>query len=239
MKREMTNMIKNYLKRNDFLELSPKAVFFDMDGVLFDTERVGEIAWRLAAEEMQFLEIDAAVEGCRGKNRNDTREYFETHFPHTNYQAFHERNHAIMDKMLAKGMPIKEGAYELLTWLKQENWLVALATSTGRENTMQHLKSAEMTDFFQAIVTGEQVVHGKPNPEIYEIACRELDVVPAQTYAIEDSPNGISSAAAAKMRVIMVPDLVRPTLDLRQKIVAVLTSLKDVQMFLEKYGVDD
>ena len=97
-----------------------KAIVFDMDGILIDTERVGDRAWRQAAEEMQFAEIDAAIEDCRGLNRADTRAFFEAHFPHVNYPAFHTRNHEIMAELLADGMPIKTGAIELLQWLQKE-----------------------------------------------------------------------------------------------------------------------
>lgn len=214
-----------------------KAIVFDMDGVLFDTERVSDAAWRKAAKEMDFLpKIEPALEICRGRNHRDTAAYFAEQFPGFDYEAFRTRTHAIMTDMLSEGMPIKEGACELLHWLREENWKIALATSTGRESTMHHLASANMTDYFDVIVTGEQVTCGKPDPEIYEIACQELGTLPGQTFAIEDSPNGIRSAAAAKLRVIMVPDLIAPDLELRQLVITVQQSLTDVKNFLEQYG---
>lgn len=148
-----------------------KAIIFDMDGVIFDTERVGDQAWRQAAEEMGFAQIDDAISRCRGLNRADTKAFFEREYPDLDYLAFHKRNHEIMNQLLADGMPVKTGAVELLHWLRQEEWRVALATSTGRESTMHHLEAAHMTDLFDAIITGEQVEHGKPDPEIYEMAC--------------------------------------------------------------------
>ena len=148
-----------------------KAIIFDMDGVIFDTERVGDQAWRQAAEEMGFAQIDDAISQCRGLNRADTKAFFEGKYPDLDYLAFHKRNHEIMNQLLADGMPVKTGAVELLHWLRQEEWRVALATSTGRESTMHHLEAAHMTDLFDAIITGEQVEHGKPDPEIYEMAC--------------------------------------------------------------------
>ena len=213
-----------------------KAIVFDMDGILLDTERVGDQAWRQAAEEMQFADIEAAIEGCRGLNRADTRAFFESHFPNVDYLAFHQRNHEIMAELLADGMPVKPGAYALLDWLREQEWRVALATSTGRESTMHHLESAKMTDYFDQIITGEQVEHGKPDPEIYLKACQALEAAPEQTFAVEDSPNGIQSAAAANLRVIMVPDLIRPNLELRQKVITVQSSLLEVKTFLEKFA---
>ena len=171
-----------------------KAIVFDMDGILFDTERVGDQAWRQAAEEMQFAEIDAAIEDCRGLNRADTRAFFEAHFPHVNYPAFHTRNHEIMAELLADGMPIKTGAIELLQWLQDEKWRVALATSTGRESTMHHLESAQMTQYFDQIITGEQVQHGKPDPEIYEYLCDEYWLEPEESVFIDDRPVNIKGA---------------------------------------------
>ena len=117
-----------------------KAIIFDMDGVIFDTERVGDQAWRQAAEEMGFAQIDDAISQCRGLNRADTKAFFEREYPDLDYLAFHKRNHEIMNQLLADGMPVKTGAVELLHWLRQEEWRVALATSTGRESTMHHLE---------------------------------------------------------------------------------------------------
>ena len=93
-----------------------------------------------------------------------------------------------------------------------------------------------MTDYFDQIITGEQVEHGKPDPEIYLKACQALEAAPGQTFAVEDSPNGIQSAAAANLRVIMVPDLIRPNLELRQKVITVQSSLLEVKTFLEKFA---
>lgn len=211
-----------------------KAIVFDMDGILFDTERVDDQAWRQAAEEMQFAEIDAAIEDCRGLNRADTRAFFEAHFPHVNYPAFHKRNHEIMAELLADGMPIKTGAIELLQWLQDEKWRVALATSTGRESTMHHLESAQMTQYFDQIITGEQVQHGKPDPEIYAKACAAIGACPATTYAVEDSPNGIRSAAAAGLRVIMVPDLVPVSAEQMPFLTSVQPDLLEVMQWLKQ-----
>lgn len=211
-----------------------KAIVFDMDGILFDTERVCDQAWRQAAEEMQFAEIDAAIEDCRGLNRADTRAFFEAHFPHVNYPAFHKRNHEIMAELLADGMPIKTGAIELLQWLRDEKWRVALATSTGRESTMHHLESAQMTQYFDQIITGEQVQHGKPDPEIYAKACAAIGAFPATTYAVEDSPNGIRSAAAAGLRVIMVPDLVPVSAEQMPLLTSVQPDLLEVMQWLKQ-----
>lgn len=211
-----------------------KAIVFDMDGILFDTERVGDQAWRQAAEEMQFAEIDAAIEDCRGLNRADTRAFFEVHFPHVNYPVFHKRNHEIMAELLADGMPIKTGAIELLQWLQDEKWRVALATSTGRESTMHHLESAQMTQYFDQIITGEQVQHGKPDPEIYAKACAAIGACPATTYAVEDSPNGIRSAAAAGLRVIMVPDLVPVSAEQMPFLTSVQPDLLEVMQWLKQ-----
>ena len=207
-----------------------KAIVFDMDGILFDTERVSDQAWRQAAEEMQFADIEAAIEGCRGLNRADTRAFFESHFPNVDYLAFHQRNHEIMAELLADGMPVKPGAYALLDWLREQEWRVALATSTGRESTMHHLESAKMTDYFDQIITGEQVEHGKPDPEIYLKACQALEAAPEQTFAVEDSPNGVMSACQAGCQVAMVPDQTQPDDELKKKLTICANTLDELKI---------
>ena len=99
---------------------------------------------------------------------------------------------------------------------------------------MHHLESAQMTQYFDQIITGEQVQHGKPDPEIYAKACAAIGACPATTYAVEDSPNGIRSAAAAGLRVIMVPDLVPVSAKQMPFLTSVQPDLLEVMQWLKQ-----
>ena len=99
---------------------------------------------------------------------------------------------------------------------------------------MHHLESAQMTHYFDQSITGEQVQHGKPDPEIYAKACAAIGACPATTYAVEDSPNGIRSAAAAGLRVIMVPDLVPVSAEQMPLLTSVQPDLLEVMQWLKQ-----
>ena len=126
-----------------------------------------------------------------------------------------------------------KGAGELLTWLQEKGVKIALASSTGQEKVLSHLRIADFTDFFQVVIGGDMVEHSKPLPDIYLKACELLGVKPENAIAIEDSPNGIRSAAAAVMLPVMVPDMVEPTPEIEELLYHKCDSLFAVRDFLE------
>ena len=105
---------------------------------------------------------------------------------------------------------------KILPYLQQAGYEIGLASSSKYESVINHLKRAEIIDYFSVIVTGDMIEHSKPKPDIYLLACRKLGVEPGEAYAVEDSPNGIRSAHAAGMKPIMVPDMVQPDAEMER-----------------------
>ncbi len=192
-----------------------KAVIFDMDGTLFDTERVYARAWRQAGQEWNMTEeqIDRMIAFCMGRNPRDTRQYFEQNLSGVvTYEAIVEARTRHYDAEIARvGLSFQSGAHELLQYLKQNGFLIALATATRKERTMENLKQSGIEPYFNAIVTGDMVKHGKPHPETFLTAAAQLGVRPAECMGVEDSFNGVRSIHAAGMFTVMVPDTVTPT----------------------------
>lgn len=191
-------------------------VIFDADGTLFDTERMAQQVWLAVAREMGAPTIEEHYLELIGRNRDGIvvllRQITGPDFPLDDFLATcSQRSRAQLE---ALGVPVKEGAREILSALRQRDIPVALATSSGGPTTRLKLERTGLTDHFQVVVTGDQVVRGKPDPEIYLTACRKLGVAPARALAVEDSPNGIRSAHRAGMSVAMVPDLLPPTPDI-------------------------
>ena len=106
-----------------------------------------------------------------------------------------------------KEVPLMKGTKELLEYLKSIGARVAIASSTRRPVIEHHLQLTGLSEYFEKIISGDLVTHSKPAPDIYLMACKELGVEPSDTFAIEDSYNGIRSAAAAGLKTIMIPDM--------------------------------
>lgn len=211
------------------------SVIFDMDGVIFDSERIFNIAWRTVGGDMHLDGIEEALKSCVGCNDTDTRAYLQGVYGASfNYGQFIGDVERVFEELTAvDGLPLKTGVMELLTWLRDSSVSIGLATSTTRNNAEHHLKDAGLHPFFKSIVTGDMIKHGKPDPEIYLLACSRLGAVPESCFAIEDSPNGIKSAQSAGLRVIMVPDLIAPTRELEKLLHSKFDSLLDVKAYFE------
>ncbi len=212
-----------------------ESIVFDMDGVLFDTERVCNDVWLQVGEEMNIKDIDVAITKCVGLNSVDTRQFFlkqfGSDFP---YEKFRERSSVLFGEIIeTEGLPVKPGVFELLNFLQENDYKIALATSTNKGNVMNYLNKAGITNYFQAIVTGDMVEHGKPDPEIYLKACMELGSIPECSIAIEDSPNGLKAAYHAGMKPIMVPDLIQPDEEIKKLIDEKFDSLSEVINYLQ------
>ena len=131
----------------------------------------------------------------------------------------------IVDK---EGLPLKKGVKELLAYGKSQGYKMAVATSSSREYAMGNLIRAGIDSYFDSVVCGDMVKKAKPDPEIYQKACESLGIQPEYCMAFEDAPGGILSAHQAGMQVIMVPDLVQPTEEIRKLTYRVCDSLADV-----------
>ena len=121
------------------------------------------------------------------------------------------------------------GVHEILEYLKENRIPTALASSTRRTAVMEHLDRAGITSYFQRIICGDMVEHGKPAPDIYLKACEELGVAPGQALAVEDSFNGIRSAYAAGLYTVMVPDQLPPTEEILALVDKKCDSLTELQ----------
>jgi HAD superfamily hydrolase (TIGR01509 family) len=206
-------------------------IVFDVDGVLFDTEALGRRVWREVGQALGWTGPEEQYLDFVGRNRADTlsilTQRFGPEFPGKLFlQTCSQR---AMELMEQEGVPLKPGVHEILDALTAQNIPLALATSTYRDRTLYRMGRTGLTHYFGSITTGDQVVHSKPDPEIYLLACREAGFAPARTLAVEDSRNGILSAHAAGMQVVMVPDLIPPTPELEELLLARFDSLLELR----------
>lgn len=208
-------------------------VVFDMDGVLFDTERLCQDSWLAVAEENGLPGMKEIFPQCIGLNANDSRRIVMNAYGEDfDYEGFRGQASVwFWDYIEKNGLPMKPGVRELLDWLKENGWTVGLASSTRRSSVLNHLEQAGIRDYFSTVITGDMVEHSKPQPDIYLMACRELDADPKEAYAIEDSPNGIRSAHAAGMTPLMVPDMIAPDEEMRRLSSCIFKDLFEVMEY--------
>jgi len=213
-----------------------KAVVFDMDGILFDTEKLTVEGWKQASKELGCSDITDIIGKIMGLKTTVQKEYFNQTFGESfPYDEFIRLGRKYSDAHIAKhGVPLKPGVYELLDYLKNNHYQIAAATSTSRVCVMAYFKSAKITEYFEQIICGDMVEKSKPDPDIYLKAADALKIAPEYCMALEDSPNGLTSAYRAGMKTVMVPDLVQPTPELQTMLFACVPSLNEVIPLLEQ-----
>lgn len=219
------------------MNMTFKAVVFDADGTLFDTEELTHQIWVTVGAEMGFSQPGQNYLEFVGLNRaTSIAKMVDLYGPDYHQEEFMDRCVQRLHEYIEEhGVPLKPGAREILEFLHQNNIPIAMATSTHRSRTDRRLELTGMKDYFQASVTGNEVIRGKPDPEIYLKACEKLGVAPAEALAVEDSRNGILSAHAAGMPVAMVPDMIPPSEELEKLLFRRFDSLLDLRDYLATF----
>jgi len=189
-----------------------KAVIFDMDGLMFDTEKIAKDGWKKVGEKLGFEVTDEMLEAVTGLDVENTRKVFLKYLGNDfdYYTARKMRLEYSLNYMAEHGVPIKKGLPELLNFLEENKIKRAVATSTAKVRAVQNLKSANVFDDFDAIICGDMVERGKPEPDIFLKAAELLSCKPSECIVLEDSPNGILAAYRGGFKAIMVPDLIKP-----------------------------
>ncbi|MBR5944135.1 MAG: HAD family phosphatase [Lachnospiraceae bacterium] len=211
-----------------------KAVVFDMDGVIFDSERAIMGCWIELADKYKLKDIEKAFLSCTGTTASRTREIMlETYGDDFPYDEYAKESSRMFHERYDNGkLPIKSGVFEILEFLKNSGKKIALASSTRKESVINELRDAGLIDYFDEIVTGDMVSNSKPAPDIFLKAVETLGIKAEDAYAIEDSYNGIKSAFRGNLRPIMVPDLLPPNDEMTQMSEIILLSLNDVITYL-------
>lgn len=212
-----------------------KAIIFDMDGVIFDSERISYLTWKELAEKNGFTEnFDENYYKIIGTNRIKSRQvfcdYYGADFP---FDAYEEERQRLCRERYGQGrMPKKPGITELLRNLKENGVDAAVASSTYSDIVTTLMDEAGLGGYFRVIIGGNMITRSKPDPEIFLKAAELLKAAPSDCAVIEDSYNGIRAAHAAGMFPIMVPDMLAPTDEMREKAGIILPDLLAVKDFI-------
>lgn len=211
------------------------AVIFDMDGLMFDTERLACTAWKAVCTKAGYDITDEVMMDSVGRTELDTakimRQQLGEDFPYDKLRK--QRVEYAKNHIKCNGIPIKPGLLKLLDYLNEKGIKTAVATSTERCITEENLTSCNLLNRFNCIVCGNEVERGKPEPDIFLLAAQKLHCLPMECIVLEDSFNGIKAAYKAGMRPIMVPDLMAPTQEIRELSHQIFESLEHVVGYIE------
>lgn len=210
-----------------------KAVIFDMDGLLIDSERVTFEEFQKMGRTRGFEmteEFYCTLLGiCLAESKKMLKDkygekMFDVHDVHDNMVARYEKY----------GVPVKKGARELLTMLKKDGIKCAVASSSDKDWVQKMMDFTGLGGYFEYFVCGNEVKKAKPAPEIFLTACEKLGVEPKDALVLEDAKSGIEAANNAKIPVICVPDMVTPDEEHAKMTYKIMDSLLSVKTFLEE-----
>ena len=206
-----------------------EAVFFDLDGLLLDSEKIYVRFWREAAEQLNYHVPYAEILKLRSCDAGLARQVItEATNDADAYQKIRALRKSLMAAYLEKEtIALKDGAIELLDTLQAKRIKKVIVTSSDPDEKRPMLQAYGIDQFFDDIISVKNVQRGKPFPDMYVYACECLHLEPTKCIALEDSPNGVMSAWGAGINVIMVPDLSEPDDALRAKC-KIVRSLRDV-----------
>ncbi len=213
-----------------------KGAIFDMDGLLLDTEAQSVQCWPVAGQEMGYEITTEMVHAVTGTNHATCRAAMEAFLgPELDFERLYQRvGDLIFERMQQLKMPLRPYARQTLEMLKAAGFRLAVATSTNRDRAELELREAGLLAFFDVLAFGNEVEHGKPAPDIFLLAARRMDLLPAQCAVLEDSPNGIAAAAGAGMEGLWIPDQITPSErpDTAQLATSVFPTLREAGQYL-------
>jgi len=212
-----------------------KAVIFDMDGLMFDTEALNATAWKVAGKLRGLEMTEELLRSHIGTNLETTKKLMQNHFgAGFDFDAVRSDRIAYSFRHIEEnGMPLKPGLRELLVYLDQKEIATAIGTSSGERFVRFYLEHTATNHEFDVIVCGDDVQNGKPEPDIFLTALAGLGVEADECLVLEDSYNGIIAAHRAGIRSVMIPDLLPPTPEVEKLFFCKVDSLTDVIALIE------
>lgn len=208
---------------------------FDMDGVLFDTERTYQETWHEIAAERGIELDDSFLKAITGTSGAHMYRVLEKYYQASDGSVLAEECMGRVRKKLSVHVPVKEGVREILEFFKKKEMRIAVASSSLAPQIEANLQKAGIRNYFSEIVSGTEVEHGKPAPDIFLRAAERIGCMPQECFVFEDSENGVKAGYAAGCATIMVPDLIEPSPELRQYCSRICKDLVEAQEEVGRY----
>ena len=212
-----------------------KAVIFDMDGLMIDSERVTFEGYQHEMAKMNLtISRDFYIRLLGQPIKGIYQRFYDKYGSDFPIDDVIKRVHAYMaNRFETEGVPLKDGLITLLQYLKDHNYKTIVATSSNRNRVDTILESAKLTQYFDDSICGDEVTKGKPNPEVFLKSCEKLSVRTDEAIVLEDSEAGIQAAHSAQIQVLCIPDMKYPEDPYAQMTTKIIQSLNDVIDFLK------
>lgn len=204
-----------------------RGAIFDMDGTLFDTEKLYWNAWIETADTFGLERNPEMPKVMSGGSVPTLLDKIPKFFPQVDPNEYFRRVLNRVRKEIEENLEMKPGVVEILTYLKDKNFSIAIASSSDTESIRKNILRAGIEKFFDAIIGGDQVTNGKPAPDIFLLAAKKINVPPEDCYVFEDSFNGIRAASAANSAPIMVIDMVEPSSEIRKLCAGIFNNMTE------------
>ena len=214
-------------------------IIFDMDGVLIDSERQSNEGWLWAAGQLGVDMPMWLIDSFKGAPAELCCKFFDDYYKGVidYWEAKELRTQHVYKIREKEGIPVKKGVKDIFEYIRNNGLKCAVATSTRRESAEKTLHEIGVWDYLDAVVYGDEVEHGKPEPDIFLRAAKAIGVNPSEAVVVEDSINGIKAGYAADMRVAHIPDTIAIDDDIRKltyMVCADLNGLIDVVESINK-----
>ncbi len=211
-----------------------KGAIFDHDGLMFDTEKIWQKNWNLVAHEMGITLPDEFKKEICGSNGQHTLDVIQKYYHVEDGREIRDRViESVARDEIENPIEMKEGLLDILEMFQKYGVKMAVASSSPKEMILMNLKRSHLEKYFEVVVSGKDVKHGKPAPDIFLLAAEKLDIDPKECYVFEDAYNGVQAGVSAGAQTIMVPDLVQPNDEIRSIVHAVCGSLKEASYLIE------
>lgn len=206
--------------------MKPKLIIFDMDGTLIDSEVVARKAFCIAGEEFNVgVNEDNFIEFVGLSAKSVREKLLAMCKDEDTVNTFLYAKDLVLKRIIQEeGLIVKKGIKELLTYLKNKGYMMAVATSSNKADAEYRLKLAGLFDYFSIIVGGDDVQNGKPAPDIYLKVAKEANVDVSECIVFEDSLQGATASINAKMTTIVIPDIIQPTAYIKENVYTILNS---------------
>ena len=192
-----------------------RGAIFDMDGLLFDTETLYQRGWTIIADEFGVARKSELGKACCGTCGDLTVQIVHQFHPTVDAKAYIRRVIEYVHDEAEKNLPVMAGVREILTYFHEQGIHIATASSSSVAQIEKNLTQSGLRNYFDAIVGGDLVAHGKPAPDIFLMAAERIGIPAEECYVFEDGYNGLRGAAAAGCAPIMIPDTMPPTDEMR------------------------